>query len=169
MPYVGEIRMMANNYPPAGWAVCDGSLLSIYENETLFQLIGTTYGGDGNNTFGLPDLRGRVPMGIGGGETLGDAQGVESVALTGPQMPAHSHLMLSSTVQATSNNPQSNVPAAMAGGGDGAAYGIATPPAPTIQPASLTPAGGAQPHENRQPFLAINFVISLFGTMPSPT
>ncbi len=168
MPYIGEIRIMANNYAPAGWMFCNGALLPISENETLFQLIGTTYGGDGQETFALPDLQSRVPMGTGGGEQIADKQGVESVTLQTVQMPTHSHTMLGSTAQATTNTAQNNVAATLIAAGDLSAYGTQQPYR-AINAQSISPIGGSQPHENRQPYLALNFVISLFGIFPSPT
>src|SRR5215468_11035906 len=105
-PYVGEIRMFAGNFAPAGWMFCEGQLLPISENETLFQLIGTTYGGDGESTFALPDLRGRVPLHQGNGFTLGEQGGVETVTLTVQQIAAHSHTLLGTVNQATQNQPQ---------------------------------------------------------------
>src|SRR5882724_3855799 len=108
-PYVGEIRMFAGNFAPAGWMFCEGQLLPISENETLFQLIGTTYGGDGESTFALPDLRGRLPMHQGNGFILAESGGVETVTLTVQQIPAHTHPLLGSTSTASSNSPKSNV------------------------------------------------------------
>src|SRR3981189_3697526 len=108
-PYVGEIRMFGGNFAPAGWMVCEGQLLPISENETLFQLIGTTYGGDGQSTFALPDLRGRLPMHQGGGFTLAETGGAEEVTITVNTMPSHTHPMLASADPATVPNPQSNV------------------------------------------------------------
>ncbi len=167
-PYIGEIRMMANNFATVGWQSCDGSLLPISENEALFQLIGTTYGGDGESTFAVPDLRGRVPMGVGGGETLADAAGVETVTLTNQQMPLHNHVMLGSTAQATSNTITNSVAATLLAAGDLSAYGTQQPYR-AINNNAITPVGGSQPHENRQPFQTVNFIISLFGIFPSPT
>lgn len=164
-PYVGEIRIFAGNFPPAGWMFCDGRLLPISENETLFQLIGTTYGGDGESTFALPDLRGRVPIHQGQGFMLAETGGVETVTLTVQQIPAHSHPMQASADPATVPNPQNNVAAATA---------TATPyfniaPATPLSPQSIGAAGGSQPHNNFQPYLCVDFIISLFGIFPSPT
>src|SRR5512143_1505304 len=110
-PYVGEIRMFAGNFAPAGWMFCDGQLLPISENETLFQLIGTTYGGDGQSTFALPDLRGRAPIHFGNGFTLAEMGGVETVTLTVPQIPAHNHALLASSDHGTTSNPADAFPA----------------------------------------------------------
>src|SRR5437588_5755595 len=111
-PYVGEIRMFAGNFAPAGWMLCDGQLLPISEYETLFNLIGTTYGGDGQSTFALPDLRGRLPLHQGGGFTLAETGGVESVTLTVQQIPIHTHALLASTAAGAVNNPANQVIAA---------------------------------------------------------
>jgi microcystin-dependent protein len=164
-PYVGEIRMFGGNFAPAGWMFCEGQLLPISENETLFQLIGTTYGGDGQATFGLPDLRGRLPIHQGNGFILAETGGVEEVTLTVQQIPAHSHALLATTSPGTDANPQNNV--------------LATSTATKIyresnanQPMSATmvaPTGGSQPHTNFQPYLCVDFIISLFGIFPSPT
>jgi microcystin-dependent protein len=164
-PYVGEIRMFAGNFAPAGWMLCHGQLLPISENETLFQLIGTTYGGDGESTFALPDLRGRLPIHFGNGFILAETGGVESVTLTVNQIPAHAHSFMASADIANSPNP----------GGHVLAETVSTtpyyngPPAVALALQSVVPTGGSQPHSNLQPFLCINYVISLFGIFPSPT
>lgn len=168
--YVGEIRMFGGNFAPAGWAFCDGSLLAISENETLFSLIGTTYGGDGQTTFNLPDLRGRIPIHMGTSAsgtsfTIGEQVGVESVTLTVSQIPVHTHALLATGNFATTASPQNNAPAA-ASVVNKDAYGTDQPPT-TVSPASIGPAGGNQPHENLQPYLCINFIISLFGLFPT--
>jgi len=164
-PYVGEIRMFAGNFAPSGWLFCEGQLLPISENPTLFQLIGTTYGGDGESTFALPDLRGRIPLHSGNGFTLGETGGVEAVTLTVSQIPAHNHPMLASADPATTANPQDNVAAATA---------TATPyfnnaPATPMSPQAISAVGGSQPHNNFQPYLCVDFIISLFGIFPSQT
>jgi microcystin-dependent protein len=168
-PYVGEIRMFAGNFAPSGWLFCDGQLLAISENETLFQLIGTTYGGDGESTFALPNLQSRVPIhwGSGGGNTyqLSELVGVESVTLTPQQIPAHSHALLASTDVATLVDPGDGV-SAQTGTFDGYQ---STPGAVPMAAQSLAQVGGSQPHENVQPFLCINYIISLFGIFPSQT
>lgn len=163
-PYVGEIRMFAGNFAPVGWNFCDGSILQISENDTLFQLIGTTYGGDGQSTFGVPDLRGRVPIHKGGSFTLGETGGVETVTLTVPQMPTHSHPMLASSNTANQTTPQTTVLATPTVS-DLYRVGMANSPMATQ---AVTSAGGNQPHENFQPYLCVNFIISLFGLYPSP-
>jgi microcystin-dependent protein len=166
-PYVGEIRMFAGNFAPAGWMFCEGQLLPISENETLFNLIGTTYGGDGQSTFALPDLRGRVPVHFGGGFTLAEAGGAETATLTVQQIPAHSHTLAGSSNFATAASPQDAVPAA-SNVVNVNAYGT-DQPASSVSPNSVGAAGGSQPHENFQPYVCVNFIISLFGIFPSQT
>jgi len=164
-PYVGEIRMFAGNFAPAGWQLCEGQLLSISENETLFQLIGTTYGGDGQTTFGLPDLRGRLPVHQGSGFILAESGGAETVTLTVSQIPSHSHPFLAVT----------NAASVAAAGGNLVAQTpsytpyIAAPATSPLAANSISSVGGSQPHDNFQPYLCINYIISLFGIFPSPT
>jgi microcystin-dependent protein len=162
--------MFAGNFPPVGWMFCEGQLLPISENETLFQLIGTTYGGDGENTFALPNLQSRIPIHMGSGPDgvtyqLAEAAGVESVTLTTQQIPVHTHPMLGTTSNATNANPGGNV---LAQATTFFEYINAAPPI-AMAPNAVTPEGGNQPHENCQPFLCINYIISLFGLFPSPT
>ncbi|PSJ38891.1 phage tail protein [Allosphingosinicella deserti] len=172
-PYVGEIRMFAGNFPPNGWMFCNGNLLPISENETLFQLIGTTYGGDGQETFALPNLQSRVPIHFGNGPNnisyqQAEAAGVESVTLTVQQIPSHTHPMASTTTSQTLS-PQgakfADITSSTAGVTAYATGNAATP----LLPQLIGPAGGSQPHENVQPFLCVNYIISLFGIFPSPT
>ena len=167
-PYVGEIRMFAGNFAPAGWAFCNGALLAISENDVLFTLIGTTYGGDGQSTFALPDLQSRVPvhMGTGGGSSyiIGQSSGVESVTLTTSQIPAHSHVPLCNSGAGTNASPQNDVWAAL----DSNIYSDVAPSV-IMAPSALGSTGGSQPHDNMVPFLVINFIISLFGVFPSQT
>jgi len=164
-PYVGEVRMFAGNFAPAGWQLCEGQLLSISENETLFQLIGTTYGGDGQSTFGLPDLRGRLPVHQGGGFVLAETGGAEEITLTTNQIPAHTHPFLAST-----NVSQDTSPLNKTVGQSGAALlYIQDTTDSNMSPQAVTSVGGSQPHTNFQPYLCINFIISLFGIFPSPT
>ncbi len=169
-PYVGEIRMFAGNFAPAGWAFCDGQLMPISENETLFQLIGTTYGGDGESTFAMPDLRGRIPIhfGSGGGTTyiLAESGGVESITLTTNQMAAHTHPALGSSGIASNATP-TGLTFATASGGD--VYNNTPPGGAPLLSTTISYIGGSQPHNNIQPFLCVNFIISLFGIFPSPT
>ena len=166
-PYVGEIRMFAGNFPPVGWMFCEGQLLPISENETLFQLIGTTYGGDGESTFALPDLRGRLPLHQGNGFILAETGGVEEVTLTTQQIPIHTHALLGSTANASSADTAGNVGARVTVAAV-FPYGTDNPPQP-LSPLAIGSVGGSQPHNNFQPYLCINFIISLFGIFPSPT
>ncbi len=164
-PYVGEIRMFAGNFAPAGWMFCEGQLLAIAENDTLFQLIGTTYGGDGQSTFALPDLRGRLPLHFGNSFILAETGGVETVTLTVQQIPAHSHPLLASSDNASSANAQGHV-LATTPNYTPFIVGNATSP---MSPSSIGPVGGSQPHNNFQPYLCVDFIISLFGIFPSAT
>jgi microcystin-dependent protein len=164
-PYVGEIRMFAGNFAPAGWMFCEGQLVPISENETLFSLIGTTYGGDGQSTFGLPDLRGRVPIHQGGGFFLAQTGGVEEVLLTVPQLPPHTHPMLGSTDIAGSPNPGNSL---VARSPQVKAFinGVGSF---QMSASAVASDGGSQPHSNFQPYLCVDFIISLFGLFPSAT
>jgi microcystin-dependent protein len=169
-PFIGEIRMFGGNFAPSGWAFCNGQLLPISENDALFNLIGTTYGGDGQDTFGLPDLQGRIPIHAGTGPSgntyqLGEKAGVETVTLTTNQIPIHSHgPAQASSSDGTQSSPTNGVWAKSSLG----AYssGSATV-SMNVQALSLSVAGGSQPHDNMMPFLAISFIISLFGVFPS--
>src|SRR5882724_11666107 len=170
-PFVGEIRMFGGSFAPAGWAMCQGQSMPISENDVLFTLIGTTYGGDGQETFNLPDLHGRAPMHMGQGPgisqnyTEGEAAGVESVTLTTNQIPTHTHSFVASTDPALSADPTGNVVAEPVTinlfFGDVATAGL--------NGQSILPTGGSQPHENMQPYLVLTFIISLFGVFPSQT
>ena len=164
-PYVGEIRMFAGNFAPAGWTLCEGQLLAISENDTLFNLIGTTYGGDGESNFALPDLRGRIPAHFGTGMNLAETGGVETVTLTPQQIPAHPHALLGTVTQGAQNAPTQEV-LAQSPTQNAFPYGTDVPPA-TLNPGSITPVGGNQPHDNFQPYLCVNFIISLYGIFPS--
>ena len=164
-PYVGEIRMFAGNFAPAGWMFCEGQLLPISENETLFQLLGTTYGGDGQSTFALPDLRGRIPLHQGNGFILAETGGAEEITLTVNQIPAHNHMMLGSEDIANTPNPGTNV---VARSGQVNAF-INSDPTIAMASQFLGPDGGSQPHTNFQPYLCVDFIISLFGIFPSQT
>ena len=164
-PYVGEIRMFAGNFAPAGWMFCEGQLLPISENETLFQLIGTTYGGDGQSTFALPDLRGRVPLHQGNGFILAETGGAEEITLTVNQIAAHSHALLATIDVAATPNPG----AAMLSTGVLSELYWGDPPDTNGAPQAVGSTGGSQPHTNFQPYLCVNFIISLFGIFPSPT
>jgi microcystin-dependent protein len=167
-PFVGEIRMFAGNFAPVGWAFCEGQLIPISENDTLFNLIGTTYGGDGQETFALPDLSGRLPMHQGSSQgithIIGEAGGVESVTLTTSQIPQHNHSLLATTDPGSSTNPDGKVPANSQG-----AQMYIEDVATAALPSQISPVGGSQPHDNLQPYLAIRFIISLFGVFPTQT
>jgi microcystin-dependent protein len=163
-PYVGEIRLFAGNFAPAGWAFCDGTPLAISENETLFQLLGTTYGGDGESTFNLPDMRGRVPLHQGNTFILAETGGVEEVTLTTNQIPSHTHPLLASPDPAAARSIT------------GAVFGRALSDSyaseylgQALAPQSVAAVGGSQPHTNFQPYLCVNYIISLFGIFPSAT
>ena len=162
-PYVGEIRIFAGNFAPSGWIFCNGALLPISENETLFQLIGTTYGGDGQSTFGIPDLRGRLPIHQGTGTQLAEKGGVETVTLTVNQIPSHTHGLTASVNAGGSTNPPTNVLAQVPAG---SVY-IQDVASAAMNPASIGPVGGSQPHSNLQPYLCLNFILSLFGIFPT--
>jgi microcystin-dependent protein len=159
--------MFAGNFAPAGWMFCEGQLLPISENETLFNLIGTTYGGDGQSTFALPDLRGRVPIHMGNGFILAETGGAEEVTLTVQQIPIHSHPMLASADFGTATAPANNVPA-KPNTANTFLY-INEDPANPMANTSITPIGGSQPHTNFQPYLCVDFIISLFGIFPPPS
>ncbi len=167
-PYVGEIRLFAGNFAPAGWGFCDGSLQSISENETLFQLIGTTYGGDGQSTFALPDLRGRLPVHMGSSGSasyvIGESGGVESVTLTQQQIPLHNHGAGCTSAAGNSATAAGSIPAVNT---TALAYGT-IPPQVAMNAGIVTNTGGNQPHDNMQPFLCVSFIISFFGIFPSP-
>jgi microcystin-dependent protein len=168
-PYIGEIRIFAGNFAPQGWAFCDGQVLAISDNDVLFNLIGTTYGGDGQSTFALPDLRGRVPIhqGTDAGNTYLLAQngGVENVTLTTQQIPSHNHGFVASTETSTGNNPGNNI------SDQNVTIQIYTVGSATdsFNAGAIGIAGGSQPHSNIQPILGVNFIISLFGIFPSQT
>ena len=162
--YLGEIKMFAGNFPPAGWMFCEGQLLPISENETLFQLIGTTYGGDGESTFALPDLRGRIPIHQGGGFILAETGGAEEITLTVAQIPAHSHPLLASSSTGTVTAPTNGVLAKTTTG-----FAYINENTNVNMAAAIGPVGGSQPHTNFQPYLCVDFIISLFGIFPSPT
>ena len=168
-PYVGEIRMFAGNFNPAGWMFCEGQLLPISEYETLFNLIGTTYGGDGQETFALPDLQGRIPIHVGQGPgisqnyQLGEQGGVESVTITSATTPIHTHPLIGSTANATDPNPGGNILASST---------VLKPylvdfTNNQLAGSSISMVGGSQPHDNMMPYLVVSFIISLFGIFPS--
>ena len=170
-PFVGEIKLFGGGFAPLGWAPCDGRLLQINNHDALFALIGTTYGGDGQTTFAVPDLRGRVPVhqgagpGLGGNVSLGEKGGAESVTLAPSSMPTHNHGFVASQNPGSTTNPPSNVVAQIPLGS------VYIQDAPSVQLASqsVPPTGGSQPHENMQPFLVITFIIALEGLFPQQT
>lgn len=166
-PYVGEIRMFGGNFAPAAWAFCNGRLLPIADYEVLFNVIGTTYGGDGQTNFALPNLQGRLPMHTGANFPIGQVAGEETVTLTTSELPVHNHGFIASKNNGSAASPAGQVPATLPAGSN--AY-LQAPAATSMNPASLLPdPGGSQPHENRQPFLCISFIISLFGIFPTPS
>jgi microcystin-dependent protein len=165
-PYVGEIRMFGGSFAPAGWMFCSGQLLPISENETLFNLIGTTYGGDGQSTFALPDLQSRVPIHFGNGFILAETGGAEDVTLTVNQIPSHTHPLIASTQTGTDKSPNGRITDQTSAGVQIYIEESTDQPMATN---AIGPQGGSQPHTNIQPYLAINFIISLFGIFPSQT
>ena len=168
-PYIGEIRMFGGNFPPSGWAFCDGQSMPISQNDTLFNLIGTTYGGDGQETFNLPNLMSRTPVHAGQGPgisqsyQLGETFGVESVTLTTTSIPIHNHAFVASLNNANATDPTNQVVA------QNLQIAMFTEDVANkaMNAASVQPAGGSQPHENMSPFLAVSFILSLFGIFPS--
>jgi microcystin-dependent protein len=166
-PFIGEITMFGGNFAPRNWAFCDGQLLSIAQNQALFALLGTTYGGDGRTTFGLPDLRGRIPIHVGSGPGLsgrswGQRGGQETVTLATQQLPSHQHIQQGTDSDATSADPTDG----LAAKAQNVTYNSSGSPA-DMNAASVQAAGGSQPHDNMQPYLCVNFVIALFGIFPS--
>lgn len=165
-PYVGEIRMFGGNFAPVGWEFCQGQVMPISEYDVLFNLIGTTYGGDGESTFALPDLRGRLPLHQGNGFILAETGGAEEVTLTPTQIPVHSHpLGAVNSLAGNQVSPAGNLPAI--------SFNVVPYLNDTVSgafdPTAVTPAGGSQPHTNFQPYLCISFIISMYGIYPSPT
>jgi microcystin-dependent protein len=168
-PFIGEIRIFASNYAPLGWASCNGSLLPISQYEALYTLIGTTYGGDGQTTFALPDLRGRAPVHQGAAPTLssyapGQAGGLESVVLTVSQIPSHDHALVAATGSGTTADPHGNV---LAASPSSALYVDGATPTDALATAALTPTGGTDAHDNLMPYVTINYIIALSGVYPS--
>jgi microcystin-dependent protein len=160
-PFISEIKIVSFNFPPKGWALCNGQLLPINQNQALFSLLGTTYGGNGQTTFALPDIRGRIPIHMGGGHTLGESAGAQSHTLTTNELPTHQHAW-----QGNSQNASGSVAVGNLVASSNKLY--AAPAALTsINPATVGNVGGSQPHENRQPYLTLNYVIALTGIFPS--
>jgi microcystin-dependent protein len=160
-PFLGEIKVISWNFPPKGWAFCNGQLLPINQNQALFSILGTTYGGDGRVNFALPDLRGRVPVHTGNPIALGQSGGEEIHTLTTGELPAHTHQVKAVTDQATLVSPAGNLWAR------GAPAAYSSSPNGTMNPAAVTNVGGSQPHSNLQPYLTLNFIIALQGLFPS--
>ena len=161
-PFLSEIKIVSFNFPPKGWALCNGQLLPINQNQALFALLGTTYGGNGQTNFALPNLRGRVPIHFGGAHNLGEAAGSTSVTVNIQQLPTHMHgLQASSNSAGTSADPTNNF-LAPANTGYGPAASLTT-----LSPQSVTSVGGSQPHNNMMPYLVLNFIIALQGIFPS--
>src|SRR3954447_15870117 len=163
-PYVGEIRMFAGNFAPAGWMFCEGQLLPISENETLFNVIGTTYGGDGQNTFALPDFRGRLPIHQNATFPIASTGGVEQVSLTSQQIPGHTHAFVATTNPGGTTNPNPNLTA----NSPNVPVYLQDVTDVNMRAAVIGVAGGSQPHTNFQPYLCLNYIISLFGLFPTP-
>ena len=161
-PFLSEIKIVSFNYAPKGWALCNGQFLPINQNQALFALLGTTYGGNGQTTFALPNLRGRVPIHVGNGHTLGETAGSTNVTLNIQQLPTHLHSLQATNVDATLDTPGSNV----LGEAPTAAYGPATSLTPMAQ-GTVNSIGGSQPHNNMMPYLALTFIIALQGIFPS--
>ena len=171
-PFIGEIRMFGFSFPPAGWASCNGAPMPISENDVLFAIIGTTYGGDGQETFNLPNLQSRSPKHQGTGLSgttyqMGETGGVEEVTLTTQQIPSHTHVPLANTGSGGSSSPSGNFWAANANTA-GVQFTIPANTNGTMNNTTILPSGGSQPHYNMMPYLVINFCISLFGLYPSP-
>ncbi|MFA7405776.1 MAG: tail fiber protein [Pelobacteraceae bacterium] len=167
-PFLGEIRIFGFNYAPQGWATCDGQLLGIAQNQALYSLLGTTYGGNGTTNFNLPDLRGRTMMHANATYLEGKFGGAETVALTATsQLPAHSHTLMANSLPGSSNVPQGNILAAVADAGKSAYATTKASPAATMAPGALSPAGSSSGHNNVQPSLTINCCIALTGIWPS--
>mgnify|MGYP000036760366 CR=1 FL=1 len=167
-PFIGEIRMFGGNFAPLNWSFCNGDLIAISQNDTLFTLIGTTYGGDGQETFALPNLYGRIPIHQGQGPGLssriiGESSGTETVTLSPNQVPVHTHGFLSDTNAAAGLTPQNSFLAT----GNSDIYTTDTSTPSAMNPGAITISGGSQPHDNMMPFLAVNFIISLYGIFPS--
>lgn len=167
-PFIGEVKIVAFNFPPKGWAFCNGQVLSIAQNQALFSILGTTYGGNGQSNFALPNLQSRVPAHWGQGPgrnpvTLGEAAGVEAVSLTQSELPGHQHLVSAATTAGNNVNPASDL---LAGGTNIYAAGT---PTTTLTPEAVGAAGQNQPHPNIQPYLVLNYIIALVGIYPSRT
>jgi microcystin-dependent protein len=166
-PFIGECRLVGFSFAPAGWSICNGQTLAISQYDALFNLIGTIYGGNGQTTFQLPNLQGRVPVHQGSGMAIGQIGGVETVTLTVQQIPAHRHPLMATNSPATSAQVQGNVPATAGSSGNAVYNAVSPAPGGAMNPNAVTQTGGSQPHNNLQPYLALNWIISLFGIYPS--
>ena len=162
-PFLSEIRIMSFEFAPKGWALCDGRLLPINQNQGLFSLLGTTFGGDGRVNFALPDLRGRVPIHVGSGHTLGQRGGEQAHTLSIAELPTHTHVVNANTGVASTDNPAGNLPARATVDTYGSAASLNA-----MNPGIVLNVGGSQAHLNMQPFLTLNFCIALQGIFPSP-
>jgi microcystin-dependent protein len=163
-PFLSEIKLVSFNFAPKGWALCNGQLLPINQNQALFSLLGTTYGGNGQTNFALPNLRGRVPIHIGSGHTLGEAAGSTAVTVNIQQMPQHLHFLQASTATANLDTPAANT--LLGGSAPNDLYGGPTSLS-ALNPQTVTNVGGSQPHNNMMPYLVLNFIIALQGIFPS--
>jgi microcystin-dependent protein len=171
MPYVGEVRVTAFNFAPSGWALCNGQILAISQNTALFQIIGTTYGGNGVSTFALPDLQGRTPLGPGQGPGLSDRQpgdmgGSETHTLSASELPQHTHVLRGSSANGTTDRPDDNVPARNPAGVPQYAPAVAADA--NLAATAAASVGGGQPHTNMQPYIVVNYIIALQGVYPTP-
>jgi microcystin-dependent protein len=167
-PFLSEIKIASWNYAPKGWALCDGQLLPINQNQALFSLLGTTYGGDGRVNFGLPDLRGRVPVHMGQGHVLGERAGQETHTITFGELPTHTHAVNGSQNEAKMNSPQTGGTGNFLGTSPGDVYAHSPGSPAALTPATVTTVGGSQPHLNQQPYLVLDYIIALQGIFPSP-
>lgn len=162
-PFLSEIKIVSFNFPPKGWALCNGQFLPINQNQALFALLGTTYGGNGQTTFALPNLRGRVPIHTGSGHTLGEAAGSTSVTVNIQQLPTHLHSLMATNTAGATGNPINAYLGAV-----NSLYRSPPDSLTTMAPGSVTSVGGSQPHNNMMPYLTLNFIIALQGIFPSP-
>lgn len=162
-PFLSEIRLMSFGFAPRGWALCNGQLLPINQNQGLYSLLGTTFGGDGRVNFALPDLRARTPIHVGGGHTLGERGGEQAHTLSVGELPTHTHALNATSTAASLDTPGGNVPGQININGYGGPASLGA-----TNPGTITNTGGSQAHQNMQPFLTINFCIALQGIFPSP-
>ena len=165
-PFLGELKIVSFNFAPKGWALANGQFLPINQNQALFSLFGTMYGGNGQTTFALPDMRGRVPIHVGGGHIQGETAGTESVTITQSQMPAHNHFAMGTNNNATQASPNPNASSNAYARAGNQMYGTVGNQV-AMSPSMVGNVGGSQPHENRQPFLVLNYIVALQGVFPS--